>query len=134
MMCDEFGSVLHRRLAKAIAYGLRKIVTRRRLVAVVACSNEDIIADLQPDTIAWLKGGGRCAIEERSVQPNRPFSLRRRLRIEPGSKRDYESFASMHSRASAVAMLLLKATAALVRDDTTQVSLSILSYAPSVKW
>ena len=100
LMCDEFGSVLHRRLAKAIAHGLRKIVTRRRLVAVVACSNEDIIADLQPNTIAWLKGGGRCAIEERSVQPNKPFSLRRRLRIEPGSKRDYESFASMHYRAS----------------------------------
>ncbi|MGB2984577.1 MAG: hypothetical protein WBE26_01730 [Phycisphaerae bacterium] len=100
LLCDEFCSTLHRRAAKAISYSLRRIVARRKLSVVVASSNEDIIPDLQPHTIAWLKGGGRCDVEERQVRPARPISLRRRLKIERGSKRDYEAFASMHYRAT----------------------------------
>jgi GNAT superfamily N-acetyltransferase len=100
LLCDEFCSMLHRRVAKGISHGFRKIVARRKLSAVVACSNEDIIPDLQPHTIAWLRGNGHCRIEERRVFPGRPISVRRRLTIEPGGKSDYEAFASMHYRAS----------------------------------
>jgi len=100
LLCDEFCSTLHRQAAKAISFGFRKIVVQRQLSAVVACSNEDIIADLQPDTIVWLKGAGRCETEHRTVRPGKPPSFRRRLRIERGSKRDYDGFASMHYRAT----------------------------------
>jgi hypothetical protein len=100
LLCDEFCSMLHRRAAKAIGYGLRKIVTRRGLSVVVACSSDDIIGDLQPDTIVRLYGSGRCAVEQRNVRPGKPLSMRRRMRIHPGTKRDYNAFASMHYRAS----------------------------------
>lgn len=100
LLCDEFCSTLHRRAAKAISFGFRKIVVQRQLSAVVACGNEDVIADLQPDTIVRLKGAGRCEIEHRTVHPGRPPSFRRRLRIERGSKPDYDEFASMHYRAA----------------------------------
>lgn len=100
LLCDEFCSILHRRVARAISYGLRKIATRRNLSIVLACSHEDIMADLQPDTVVRLDGSGRAFVEERTVRSGRPILLRRRLRVEPGLKRDYESFASMHYRAT----------------------------------
>lgn len=100
LMCDEFCASLHRRAAKAISFCLRKLVTRRCLSVVLACANEDIIADLQPDVIVWFRGRGHCDVEERTVRPKRPPSFRRRLCIKPGSKRDYDAFAAMHYRAT----------------------------------
>jgi len=100
LLCDEFCASLHRRAAKAISFGLRKLVTRRCLSVVLACANEDIIADLQPNVIVWFRGRGRCDVEERDVRARRAPSFRRRLRIEPGSKRHYEAFAAMHYRAT----------------------------------
>jgi energy-coupling factor transporter ATP-binding protein EcfA2 len=100
LLCDEFCSMLHRRIARAISYGLHRVVARKKLSVVVACSNTDLITDLQPDTIVWLKGAGRCEIEQRPVRNGKPMSIRRRLKIERGSKRDYDTFASMHYRAT----------------------------------
>lgn len=100
LMCDEFCASLHRRAAKAISFCLRKLVTRRCLSVVLACANEDVIADLQPDVVVWFRGRGRCDVEDRKVRTTRPPSFRRRLRIEPGSKRDYDAFAAMHYRAT----------------------------------
>jgi GNAT superfamily N-acetyltransferase len=87
-------------VARAISYGVRKIATRKNLSVVLACSHEDLIADLQPDIIVRLDGSGRAGLEERAVRVGRPILLRRRLRIEPGLKQDYEAFASMHYRAT----------------------------------
>ena len=100
LLCDEFCAALHRRAAKAISFCLRKLVTRRCLSVVLACANEDIIADLQPDVVVWFRGRGRCDVEERTVRSKRPPSFRRRFRISPGSKRDYDAFAAMHYRAT----------------------------------
>ncbi|MFH1108263.1 MAG: hypothetical protein V1790_03565 [Planctomycetota bacterium] len=100
LLCDEFCASLHRRAAKAISFCLRKLVTRRCLSVVLACANEDIIVDLQPNVIVWFRGRGRCDVEERDVRAKRPPSFRRRLRIEPGSKRHYDAFAAMHYRAT----------------------------------
>ena len=100
LMCDEFCSSLHRRAAKAISYNLHKLAVRRNLSLVLACSNEDIITDLNPHTIVRLRGAGACEVEHRPVRPRRAISFRRRLRIEQAGKGDYEAFASMHYRAS----------------------------------
>lgn len=100
LLCDEFCSILHRRAAKAISHNLRKLVLQSGLCVVVASSNEDIVDDLQPTTIVRLHGSGRCDVEPREVQPRRPISFRRRLRIERGTKRDYDAFSAMHYRAT----------------------------------
>ncbi|MBI1825152.1 MAG: hypothetical protein HY287_12275 [Planctomycetes bacterium] len=100
LLCDEFCSGLHRRLAKCISFNLRKIVTRNSLAFVAATSNEDVIADLQPDVIVRLSGGGRCDVEYRQINDVPSLSIARRLRIERGSKRDYEAFAAMHYRST----------------------------------
>jgi len=97
LLCDEFCSGLHRRAAKAVAFNLRKLVVRRGLHLVVALSNEDLLPDLQPDTLVRLRGPGWCDVTERKPV-RREISFSRRLRIEPGRKRDYEPFAAMHYR------------------------------------
>ncbi len=99
LLCDEFCAGLHRRAARAIAYNLRKLVTRLGLNLVVATSNDDVLPDLQPDTLIRLAGDGRREVLERSPV-RRPLSLARRLHIAAGSKRDYAAFAAMHYRGS----------------------------------
>jgi len=96
IFCDEFTSVLHRRLARAVAYNLRRLVTRRRLILVAASAREDILEDLQPDQVLRL-GAGRWELRQRPVR-DRPVSLLRRSTIEPGGLRDYAGFAAMHYR------------------------------------
>jgi len=99
LICDEYCSLLHRRAAKAISFNLRKLATQQQLAVVLACSQEDVVTDLQPDTIVRLSGGGTCEVEQR--RPRRcPISFRRRLVIERGSKDDYREFSAMHYRAS----------------------------------
>jgi ABC-type lipoprotein export system ATPase subunit/GNAT superfamily N-acetyltransferase len=117
LLCDEFCSVLHRLSAKAISFNLRKLASRRKLSIVVASSHDDIVADLDPDTIVQFHGSGRCTVKEhyepRTSQlrhspaaskgrtyKRRAISFRRNLRIERGRKRDYEAFAAMHYRAA----------------------------------
>ena len=99
MLCDEFCSSLHRRAAKAIAYNLRKLATRRKLNLVLATGNEDVLPDLQPDTTVWMLGDGRHEIVE-GKPAHRAISFSRRLRVERGGKRDYAAFAAMHYRAT----------------------------------
>lgn len=100
LLCDEFCTMLHRRAAKAVSFNLHKLARRRNLRVVVASCHEDVIADLRPHTIVRLTGSGPCTIEERAdIRPG-PLSLKRRLVIEPGGKRDYDAFAPMHYRAT----------------------------------
>jgi GNAT superfamily N-acetyltransferase len=126
LLCDEFCAVLHRRAAKAISFNLHKLVARRNLCAVLACAQDDIVADLRPHVVARLAGRGRCELEERAARLSRrgrpgdahvvtgaeaesprglkpaarkTISFLRRLRIEQGSRRDYDAFAAMHYRA-----------------------------------
>ncbi|HPF40952.1 MAG TPA: hypothetical protein PK093_20135 [Phycisphaerae bacterium] len=96
VFCDEFTSILHARIARALAYNVRKLVSRHGLRLVVATTREDIVADLQPDQRIVLGGG---APEVTSRPPtSRVMSLRRGVRIERGSVRDYRVFGPMHYR------------------------------------
>jgi energy-coupling factor transporter ATP-binding protein EcfA2 len=97
LVCDEFCTALHRRAALAVAYNVRKLVTRRRLCIVLATSRPDILRDLQPDTTIRLTGNGRHEVIEQAPARG-PISFRRRLRIEPGSLADYAQLAAMHYR------------------------------------
>ena len=99
VLCDEFCSGLHRRAAKAIAHNLRKLATRRNLSVVVACAADDLTADLDPHCVAAFSRGA-CAVEERAPLAHPVPSFRGRLRIEPGTKSDYDQFAAMHYRDS----------------------------------
>jgi ABC-type hemin transport system ATPase subunit len=97
LLIDEFGSGLHRRAARALAFNLRKLATRRGLAVALATVHEDVLGDLQPDTLVRLSGCAAAQVVNRRAQPRR-FSLLRRLRIEPGSRRDWDAFSRLHYR------------------------------------
>ncbi len=99
LLCDEFCTGLHPRMAKAIAFNLRKLVTRRKLNVVVAMNDERVLADLQPDTLVRFDSNGGFAVTEAKPACKR-VSMARRMHIEPGSKRDYAVLAHMHYRAT----------------------------------
>jgi len=96
ILCDEFTAILHRRLAKAVAYNLRKLVTRSGLILVAATTHEDILQDLRPDVVVRLGQGGPTV--QTGAPRSSPISLQRRAVIEPGSVRDYAAFAPLHYR------------------------------------
>jgi len=99
LLCDEFGALLHRRIAKAIAFNLRKLVSRAGLSLVLATSQNDIEEDLRPDTIVRLGDEGAIVARTRSdLAAPAAVSFVSSLRIERGSLRDYERFAAMHYR------------------------------------
>ncbi len=109
ILCDEFGSLLHSRLAKAVAFNLRKLATRERLALVVATSRGDIEEDLRPDCVIRL-GNGERVVESRATRPGivgystagvcaEPGpSFASQLHVERGTLGDYEAFAMMHYR------------------------------------
>lgn len=97
LLCDEFGSILHRRAAKCVAHNLGKLARRRGMTFVVALTHEDLTADLQPDVVVRLLGSGRHGVTQPRVKA-RPPTVVRRLHIEKGGKSDYDFFAPMHYR------------------------------------
>lgn len=100
LLCDEFGSLLHERATRALCFNLRKLVSRRKFCLVVASNSAGIASDLRPDVVVRLDPARGCDIEVAGPRSPMVFSLRRRLVIEPGGKRDYEAFAKMHYRAT----------------------------------
>lgn len=96
LIADEFCAILHRRLACAMAYNLRKFISASGLSLVVATTHDDLQADLQPDLM--LRLGGPAPDLRTHVPVERPISFFRRLHVSPGRARDYRIFESMHYR------------------------------------
>lgn len=99
LLCDAFGESLHRRLAQAVAFNLRKLVSRERLVLIVASHREDIHEDLRPDEVIRLGGAEPVVVRRPREGGAAEPSFASRLRIEQGTLRDYARFAPMHYRA-----------------------------------
>ena len=97
LIIDEFGSGLHRRVAKAIAFNLRRIAKPSGVCIVLATSSQDLFAELQPDTLVNLHGSGKASVTH-SIPKSKPFGLWKRLRIEKACKKDYDEFSHMHYR------------------------------------
>ena len=94
---DEWCAKLDRVTAKVISHNVRKTADRRGAGFLLATTHEDIIDDLQPDSIVWCRGGGTVEVDKR-----RPFrgqvSFLGQLRITEGSASDWPYFARWHYR------------------------------------
>ncbi len=96
ILCDEFATMLHRRLARCISHNLRKLVDRHRLSIVLATTRDDLVEDLKPDQRIDL--GANPSIDGGPRGGDVTSPLIGGLRIEKGCVRDYESFSPMHYR------------------------------------
>jgi ABC-type lipoprotein export system ATPase subunit/GNAT superfamily N-acetyltransferase len=97
LVVDEFASGLHRRLARSIAYNLRKLATQRRMPVLLATPHTDVLADLQPDVLVTLSDTGEPSVRMR-IPARRAPTLWRRLEVVRGGRADYAAFAAMHYR------------------------------------
>jgi len=130
LVCDEFGTGLDRTTARAVSFNVRKLVTRRKLCLIVACHDDDILSDLQPDTLVRLARGGLCSIDHRDVKAGRAVSFRRRLVVARGRKADYESFAAMHYRATGELGFVDKIFVLRERGDGAILAIVVYSHGP----
>ncbi len=102
LICDDFGAVLHDRLARSVAFNLRRIATREHLNFVCADVRGELAEDLQPDRVIRLGGCGcgESTVRAGEISFSRRVSFAHRLRIEPGRLADYASLAHLHYRES----------------------------------
>lgn len=58
VMADEFGALLDRTLAKVVAFGVRKLATRKGVGLLAATTHTDLSDDLSPDVAVECRGDG----------------------------------------------------------------------------
>ena len=97
VVADEWCAKLDRVTAKVISRNVRKIADRRGVGFLLATTHEDIIDDLQPDTIVRCRGGGVVEVEKRRPF-RRPISFHDDLEITEGAASDWPYFARWHYR------------------------------------
>ena len=131
LLIDAFGDSLHRRAARALAYNVRRLTTRRRLNVVVATCHHDVLADLQPDNLITLTHRADQAGIREHAPRWRPFSLWRNLKIEPGRKIDYARFASMHYRTTAELGFVDKVFVLRQRNSAELLGIVVYAYPPA---
>lgn len=105
LLCDEFGSRLHRQLLKAICYNLRSLVATYNLTVVATIHDDGISKILNPTVI--VRPGQSDSVEDRREFlpfPTEPINDLRflvgKINIEKGSRRDYAQFSQSHYRQS----------------------------------
>lgn len=75
IICDEFLATLDRVTAKTISYGLRKIVSNRKMILAVATTHDDLIDDLQPDFIVSFDGKTPSIHKQKIVKKKSHFTM-----------------------------------------------------------
>lgn len=128
LLCDEFCSGLHRRIARAISHNLRKLARRTGRTFILASSQDDFVSDLAPDVVVQVEGRGRCIVRELRNARRRSFSLLRRLIVEQGCVRDYDEFAEMHYRGEYLGFV---DKVFVLRDRRSRETLGVVVYAYS---
>jgi len=71
LACDEFTALLDRPLAKVLAFGVRKLVSRTQRGLLVATAHEDIAEDLQPDVHIRCAGDGGISVSRADAKKKR---------------------------------------------------------------
>jgi uncharacterized protein len=68
LLLDEFAAVLDRPLAKAVAFNLRRLVSRTGVGVLCATAHDDLADDLNPDLWVRCRGDGLIEAERRDVK------------------------------------------------------------------
>ncbi len=103
-LMDEFAACLDRDTAKIIAYNLQKIARQQGKAVIAATTHSDLQEDLKPSVLVRKRFGEEIHI---SYYPNNPApecSLIREMRIEEGTREDWQKLSGFHYRGHKVAV------------------------------
>jgi len=103
-LMDEFAACLDRDTAKIIAYNLQKIARQQGKAVIAATTHNDLQEDLKPSVLVRKRFGEEIQISYFLNEPAAECSLNREMKIEEGTKEDWQKLSSFHYRGHKVAV------------------------------
>ncbi|HSV49743.1 MAG TPA: hypothetical protein VLH35_05455, partial [Candidatus Acidoferrales bacterium] len=103
-LMDEFAACLDRDTAKIIAYNLQKIARQQGKAVLVATTHSDLQEDLKPSILVRKRFGEEIKIDYYPNTPAAECSLIREMRVEEGSREDWQKLSGFHYRGHKVAV------------------------------
>ena len=118
LVADEFASTLDRLCARAVAYRLRRLAGREGVTVLAASAHDDLVEDLAPDVLIRKESGPGAEVwysnaerrrqnaeqERQTAKGKRLLTKARRctllagIRIERGTREDWDRLAPLHYR------------------------------------
>ncbi|MCJ7761825.1 AbrB/MazE/SpoVT family DNA-binding domain-containing protein [Candidatus Bathyarchaeota archaeon] len=93
LMYSDSGRVM----ARVVAYLFQKVARKLGKTVVVATTHDDLFEDFQPDVLVRKGFEGDVEVVKNEVKPKR-CSILEKVRIEKGSREDYEKLKLFHYR------------------------------------
>lgn len=97
---DEFCSTLDRDTAKIVAFNVQKLARKLGKAVIAATTHKDLFEDLRPSVHIHKRFGKEIQVNYYDNEINRECSLVREMRVEEGTREDYEKLAAFHYRDS----------------------------------
>jgi len=95
---DEFCATLDRDTAKIVSFNVQKLARQNGKAVLAATTHTDLHEDLHPSVHIHKQFGKEIQVSYHANEPPRECSLLKQIRIEKGSKKDYNALASFHYR------------------------------------
>jgi ABC-type transport system involved in cytochrome c biogenesis ATPase subunit len=102
-LMDEFAACLDRDTAKIIAYNLQKIARQNGKAVIAATTHSDLQEDLKPSVLVRKRFGEEIQINYSPNEPASECSLTKEMKIEEGTKNDWQKLSSFHYRGHGIA-------------------------------
>jgi ABC-type ATPase with predicted acetyltransferase domain len=103
-LMDEFCACLDRDTAKIIAFNLQKIARQQGKAVIIATTHTDLFEDLNPSVLVNKRFGEEIQIKYYPNDASTECSLVREMRVEEGSRADWEKLCCFHYRGHQVAV------------------------------
>ncbi len=126
-LMDEFAACLDRDTAKIIAFNLQKIARQQGKAVIAATTHSDLLEDLKPSVLVRKRFGEEININYYPNTPAAECSLTREMKIEEGTKEDWQKLSGFHYRGHKVAVP--RKIFRLVRDEEL-CGVIVYSYPP----
>jgi ABC-type transport system involved in cytochrome c biogenesis ATPase subunit/GNAT superfamily N-acetyltransferase len=99
-LVDEFCASLDRVMARVVAFLFQKVARKLGKTVVVATTHDDLFEDFQPDILVRKGFEGEVEIVKNEFKPKR-CSILENVRVEKGSREDYEKLKRFHYKGRA---------------------------------
>lgn len=97
---DEFCSLLDRDTAKIVAYNIQKLARQEGKAVIAATTHTDLWEDLRPSVHIHKRFGKEITLKYHTKWYTPECTLVREMRVEEGSREDYEELVQFHYRQS----------------------------------
>jgi ABC-type ATPase with predicted acetyltransferase domain len=103
-LMDEFAACLDRDTAKIIAFNLQKIARQQGKAVIAATTHSDLTEHLKPSVLVRKRFGEEIKIDYYPNTSANECSLIREMRVEEGTREDWQKLSSFHYRGHKVAV------------------------------